>query len=327
MIVKWGILGTARIAKRIIKAIQASPNGELFAISSRTRNRAVEFSHQNNINFSKVYDNYNDLLNDKDINAIYIPLPNYLHYEWVLKTASKKKHILCEKPFALNREQADIMFKECESHNVLVMEGFMYRFNPVVTRIKDLIKKNVIGTIKYIDFNFSHNIKNYLGEENNYRYHKELGGGSLFDLGIYGVNFFNFLFDNISSEIICAHSENFRDNTYDADISFNGLLKYQNDVICNLNCSFNYFGNYLNISGTKGQITLNNLTSQNEKKILIRNSDNDIILNENIPAFDHFKEEITHFNDCIISGKNPSITKNDTIQTIAIIQQFLNHSA
>ncbi|MFW9929823.1 MAG: Gfo/Idh/MocA family protein [Candidatus Thorarchaeota archaeon] len=319
MKIKWGILGTARIAHRVAKAIQSTRNGELCAVASRTKEKALEFSKLNNV--MKAYNNYDDLLNDKEIDAVYIPLPNHLHKEWVIKAASNSKHVLCEKPFALTINDAENMFKVGENYKVNIMEGFMYRFNPATLHIKKLINENIIGSIKYIDFNFSHYIKGYLGDEDNYRYHKEYGGGALWDLGIYGINFFNYLFDNLPVKIIHCYSESNKGNN--TDITFSGLLKYENNVICNLNCSFDYYGNYIIISGSDGQMMINNLTNTYEKKILAKNSLNEVILEEVIPPFDHFKEEITHFNKCIITGKNPIITRTDTILNISLVEKLM----
>ena len=167
MSVLWGILGTANIAKKIIPAIQESNEGNVYAIASRNLERAKKFSKDFNID--TFYGNYNQLLENDDIAAIYIPLPNNLHLTWALEAAKHGKHILCEKPFALNKEEAEKMFKAGSENNIIMMEAFMYRFDPKIERIKQILKDGIIGELKNINFNFSHRLEEIFTESKNYR--------------------------------------------------------------------------------------------------------------------------------------------------------------
>ncbi|MHA1990335.1 MAG: Gfo/Idh/MocA family protein [Candidatus Hodarchaeales archaeon] len=316
--IRWGILGTARIANRMATAIQSSDKGELTAIGSRKKEKADSFASKFDI--SEKYNNYQDLVESDSVDAIYIPLPNHLHKKWTVEAAQNKKHVLCEKPFSLNANEAQNMFSAGEKNEVVVMEGFMYRFNPVVSKIKDILDQNIIGNVQYVNFCFSHSITNYLNEKDNYRYYRDQGGGSLLDLGVYGINFFNFLFGFKSTKILQALS--YQKSKKETDSTYMTTLQYNNKIICQLTSGFDFFGNYLIISGTEGLIEVNQLTSDGKKAIIIRSNKNIIISEKEIPEFDHFKAQINHFNDSIIKNKKVLISQEETLATIFIIDQL-----
>jgi predicted dehydrogenase len=316
--VRWGILGTARISNRMASAIQSSDKGELTAIGSRNKERANKFASKFNI--SETYSSYQDLLESNSVDVIYIPLPNHLHKKWTIKAIRNKKHVLCEKPFALNVNEAQNMFSEGEKNEVVIMEGFMYRFNPVVKKIKELLDQKIIGDVKSVNFCFSHSIANYLNEQDNFRYSRDQGGGSLLDLGIYCINLFNFLFGFKTVKILRGLS--FQKNIKDPDSTYVATLQYNNKIICQLTSGFNFFGNYLMISGTDGIIEVNKLTSEEKKAIIVKDNKNIVILEYEIPEFDHFKAQINHFNDSIIKNKKVLISQEETLATISIIDQL-----
>ena len=130
MTVTWGILGAANIAKKIIPAIQASKEVKIEAIASRSSEKEKKFSDE----FTKpnYYDEFTKLLENDQIEAIYVPLPNDLHRLWTIEAAKYGKHVLCEKPFALTPKEAEEMFQAGVTNNVKIMEAFMYRFDPKI---------------------------------------------------------------------------------------------------------------------------------------------------------------------------------------------------
>src|SRR5690625_2330163 len=182
--IKWGIISTARIGiTQLIPAIKRSTNAEVVAIATQSDiNKATLIAEQFQI--EKVYNSYEKLLNDPNIDAVYIPLPNHLHKEWAIKAAQKGKHILCEKPAALTTEEVYEIKKACEENNVLFMEAFMYYFHPQHNRVKEIIDTGEIGEVTFMQAGFSF----YLAEErraHNIRMSGEKGGGSIYDIGCY----------------------------------------------------------------------------------------------------------------------------------------------
>lgn len=150
---QWGVLSTAKIGQtQMIPAIQRSKNGEVAAIASSSE-RAAEIAES--LSIKKIYDSYEDLLADPDIDAIYIPLPNHLHKKWVIEAAKHRKHILCEKPAALTADDTEEMVNVCHNQGVTFMEAFMYQFHSQHERVRKIIASGEIGEVKLIKGSFS----------------------------------------------------------------------------------------------------------------------------------------------------------------------------
>src|SRR5690625_3183065 len=152
--VRWGILSTAGIAqKELIPAFQRSTNAEVVGIATRSSNeKASEIAKKFGI--KKTYDSYEKLLENPNIDAVYIPLPNHLHKKWVIKAAEKGKHILCEKPAAISANEVREMEVACKEHGVLFMEAFKYYFHPQHQRVKQIIDADEIGEVSYMQAGF-----------------------------------------------------------------------------------------------------------------------------------------------------------------------------
>jgi len=147
--IRWGVISTANIGRAaVLPAIQASRNGELVAVASRDGAKAAEFAAQ--LGIPRSYGAYEELLAAADIDAVYIPLPNSLHREWTVKSAEAGKHILCEKPLALNPAECAEMADAARAHNVKLMEAFMYRFHPRTAKVLELMASGVIGELRLI---------------------------------------------------------------------------------------------------------------------------------------------------------------------------------
>jgi predicted dehydrogenase len=181
--VRWGIISTANIGRAaVIPAIRASRNGEVVAVASRDESRAKAFAEK--LSIPRVYGSYEALLAAQDIDAVYIPLPNSMHREWTIRAAEAGKHILCEKPLALNAEECAEMAEAARKHKVLLMEAFMYRFHQRTMRVIELVRAGALGELRFIHAAFTFSLNNYA----NIRFQPELGGGALMDVGSYCVN-------------------------------------------------------------------------------------------------------------------------------------------
>ena len=186
--VKWGVLGNAEIARVcVIPAIQKSRNGMVHGFASRSPKNARQTVAENNIN--NVYDEYDGLLADRDIDAVYIPLPNHLHHPWTLRALQAGKHVLCEKPLACDASQAQEMVSKAANAGLMLMEGMMYRFHPRSQSIKDKVVRGEIGTVGLVRSAFCYKMDDeLLSSGNNARLKPEMGGGALLDVGCYSVN-------------------------------------------------------------------------------------------------------------------------------------------
>jgi predicted dehydrogenase len=188
--VRWGILSTAKIGReKVIPAIQRGAFCEVVAIASRNKEAAT--AEADRLNISKAYGSYEELLSDKEIDAVYIPLPNHLHVEWAIKSLEAGKHVLCEKPVGLTSYEARHLIEVANQHpHLKVMEAFMYRFHPQWKYAKALVEDGKIGELKTVESFFSY----YNIDPNNIRNQRNAGGGGLMDIGCYSVLLSRFLF-------------------------------------------------------------------------------------------------------------------------------------
>lgn len=178
--IKWGVIGTAGIAKNCtIPGMQLAENCELVAIAGRNPEKAEAYKAQ--FGFQKAYYSYEELLQDPEIEAVYIPLPNSNHKEWTMKALQAKKHVLCEKPLAPTPAEAEEMIAAARENGVFLMEAFAYLHSPLITAMKKELDSGIIGDPIYMDAAFI--TSDY--DLSNIRMHKETFGGSVYDLGCY----------------------------------------------------------------------------------------------------------------------------------------------
>jgi predicted dehydrogenase len=225
---RWGILGCARISRRgLIPGIQQSQSGSLLAIASRDGSTARAWADEFGI--KKAYGSYETLLADPEIDAVYIPLPNELHRPWVEKAADAGKHVLCEKPLALNAAEAEAMVEYCWSRKVLLMEAFMWPHQPRSKEVRDRVESGEIGDLRLIRSSFSFSI-----EPDDWRLDPSRGGGALWDIGTYGVSTARY-FSREEPERIRATAFF---GPSGVDMSLTAELRFPSGVIGLIDCSF-----------------------------------------------------------------------------------------
>jgi len=247
--IRWGILGCAGIAKRsVIPGIKQSETGEVAAIASRELDKAKQTAEQ--LNIPTAYGSYEELLADPTIEAVYIPLPNHLHKEWVIRAAEAGKHVLCEKPLAINAEEAQEMLEACENAGVVFAEAFMYRYHPRYTTICNIIKSGEIGEVRGIHGTFTFNNSK---DMNNIRYKQEWGGGSLYDVGVYPISAARMLLnEEPKSAAVHAYISEEHDQV---DMMASGILEFKRGVALTFDCGmWAAFRNTLEVLGTEGRI-------------------------------------------------------------------------
>ncbi|PFO09384.1 oxidoreductase [Bacillus sp. AFS076308] len=247
--IRWGIIGCAGIAKRsVIPGIQQSDTGEVAAIASRGLDKAMQTAEQ--LIIPKAYGSYEELLADPTIEAVYIPLPNHLHKEWVIRAAEAGKHVLCEKPLAINAEEAQEMLEACEKAGVVFAEAFMYRYHPRYTTIRDIIKSGEIGELRGIHGTFTFNNSK---DMNNIRYKQEWGGGSLYDVGVYPISAARMLL-NEEPKAAAVHALLSEEHDH-VDMMASGILEFNRGVALTFDCGmWAAFRNTLEVLGTEGRI-------------------------------------------------------------------------
>ena len=216
--VRWGVLGVANIfMKRVLPPLLNCDSVEVLGLASRSKEKALRAAQAFGI--GKAYGSYEELLADQDVEAVYIPLPNHLHAEWIRKAADAGKHILCEKPLALDAGQAAASVEYASKRGVRLMEAFMYRFHPQWRRAQELVRIGEIGEILAVQTTFGYDLK----DPDNIRNNPAMGGGALMDIGCYAVSMPRFIFGREPERAIGLFT---RDPGFKTDILSSAILDF-----------------------------------------------------------------------------------------------------
>lgn len=312
---RWGIMSTANIAERsVIPGIHESEKNEVIAVGSRDLQKAKSFGER--LNIPKAYGSYEQLLEDDEIDAVYIPLPNHLHKEWTIRAAQAGKHVLCEKPIALNAEEAREMIHACEEADVILAEAFMYRHQKRYSEIKERIRQGEIGEIRGIHGVFTFN--NAAAKEN-IRFKKDWGGGSIYDVGCYPISAARLILE-AEPVAVAAHAF-FSPDHDDVDMMAAGVMEFPGDVALTFDCGMWAEGrNALEILGTEGRIVLNSAFVGDQSYQIIKNNEVETISDE---QENPYKLQVDHFAEIVLDGKPLKFSYDDIIHNMKAVHATL----
>ena len=245
--IKWGIIGLGNIANQFAADLLLLPDAALVAVASRDHNKAIEFAKK--YNCTKSYDSYEALFQDDQVDIIYIATPHDSHAELSIKALENGKHVLCEKPMSLSYKDALQMIEASRKHNKFFMEAFWTRFIPSVKEILEKVNQGIIGDVKYVKADFAF----YADEKQGGRlFDKNLGGGALFDIGVYPL-FLSYILLGIPKEIMAksiCHKNGI-------DLQTSMILQYENAQSVLHASIISESDMKATISGTQGHIQLN----------------------------------------------------------------------
>jgi D-xylose 1-dehydrogenase (NADP+, D-xylono-1,5-lactone-forming) len=315
-VINWGVLSTARIGVDwVIPAINKTTNGKVAAIASRDENKARRVAQS--LAIPKYYGDYLKLLESKEIDAVYISLPNSMHHKWTILAAKYGKHVLCEKPLGLNTRESEEMAAACEKAGVRLCEEFMYRFYPHITKLKELIDDGRIGKVSLIRSAFTFK----LDDPNDIRLNKELGGGSLYDVGCYCVNFSRLI---AGCEPVKVHATaHIHKNGVD-DV-FVGIMQFPNDEIAVFDSGFQTMTRHsVEVLGENGTLEVAAAFEPAlvKPEIISQTSDKtEIIHCENVDPYSLLAED---FADSILSNREQRYSVSDTLSNMRALDMLYN---
>lgn len=317
MAVKWGVLGTAGIARwATIPGMKKSKNCELYAIAGRDEKKVDAYKKE--FGFKKGYVGYDALLADPDVQAVYIPLPNHIHCEWVIKALEAKKHVLCEKPLAMNADEVQKMFDAAKKNGVILMEAYAYLHSPYVESLKKDVQSGIIGNVDFIDTAFVTQ-----GYKEDFRLHKEFGGGAMYDLGCYCTTMILSLINSDVTEIhASADIKNGVDYLTVAGLNFANGARASFTVGMALGANTNGRYDRLYIHGTKGSI-ISAVEYNQEGKLSYTISAEGKSIIRNIDAPQNYALELDQLNACILNGDSPHITEEFSLKNMRLIDRVL----
>ena len=322
--VKWGVLGTAGIAAGCtIPGMTKTKGCELYAIAGRSLEKALAFKER--FGFEKAYSDYDALLADPEVEAVYIPLPNDIHCKWVIKALNARKHVLCEKPIAMNESELRTMFAAARENGVLLMEAFAYLHSPYIAKLKSIVENGEIGRVDYIDTAFVTQ-----GYTEDFRLHKEQGGGGIYDVGCYCTSMILSLTDSPVGYVKA-----------DAELDASGvdhlasvLIGFENGARATFNAGMilgtDTCDRYdrLFIHGSKGYIrsdTEYNGEGELSFTVTVKNEQGERLTHtETVTADSNYALELENMNDCIRNGAKPHISEEFSLRNMRLLDSILD---
>ena len=318
--VRWGILGCSGIGKsRTIPGLLACENAELYAIAGRNEEKLKAYAEP--FAPKKLYTDYQALLEDENVDAVYLPLPNGIHMEWVEKAAKAGKHILCEKPMALTEEQVREMFAAAKANGVLLEEAYAYRHAQLAQKVKEIVDSGAIGRIRYLESKHSTFDTNRSG----IRYQKGNGGGAVYDVTCYNVSLASYLLgkDPEDMSVYCGFDKETGVDTSDAV-----MLRYEEGVTAMLYAGLDaYRRGCYSILGDTGRIDVDHkFNSSGVCHIRVSTGArpqgaeyvDETTTEYTIWVDDNYKKEIELFSDAVLNGSALTVSEEESLRTARV---------
>ncbi|MDB5085121.1 MAG: oxidoreductase [Bacilli bacterium] len=307
---KWGVLGTGNIVGKMGPAILAAQNSDWLAIAGR--NSESSMSAAIRFGVPRAYPSYQDLINDPDIDAVYIALLNHLHLKWALQAIAAGKHVLCEKPMTLTAAEALQVKEAAQRSNIQVMEAFVWRFLPVHQRVKQLLTEGHIGEAVQVNAHFSIALRDAASST---RMVKAWGGGCLYDIGCYPVSFSRFL---LGAEPEAVDARLTIDPRTGVDTRFVGTLYFASGRCAQLSSAFDQSGGcFYEVIGTKGRIRTSPIRFNSPTTLWVSAADETKELY--FEAQNQYVLQVEAFTDAILQGQRVPYGPLDAVCNMQVI--------
>ncbi|MDZ7706077.1 MAG: Gfo/Idh/MocA family oxidoreductase [Trueperaceae bacterium] len=312
--IRWGILSTANIGRKAVTpAIQASQNGTVSAVASRTE--ADARSYADDLGIDRAYGSYDALLNDSDIDAIYNPLPNSLHKEWTIRALEAGKHVLCEKPFAVTAQDCLDMQAVADKAGVKLMEAFMYRFHPRSEAALQQVSGGAVGELRFIRSAFTFQIQ----DRDNIRLDADLGGGALMDVGCYCVNASRTLtgLEPVEAQAFARFGPS------DVDEELYGTLRFENGVVAQFVCGLTLpRREHVTVGGDKGYLEIPRAFTapKNEEVGLEHHPVGEPTTTQSFDAVDQYRLMTEHFGDAVLGNTTLRYDGHEAARNMSVIE-------
>ena len=327
---RWGILSTGKIAHRFAEALSKSSTGQLVAVASRTSEDALKFAEQHGV--PHAHADYAALLQNPEVEAIYIAPPHPMHREWAIRCAEAGKHILCEKPAGMSRDEVEEMIGAARRHGVFFMEAFMYRCHPQTETLRNLIRSGEIGPIRMIHATFSYHLGEY--DPSHRLVARDLGGGSILDIGCYGISMARMVAGEVLGK---RHAEPAEVRGFarlepgeQTDLTASAILRFPGDMIAMIQSGILLNGsNEVRLEGELGTVTLNRpwIIDKDEAEIRIVNhkGGETRTLRSGTPDHDLYGFEIDVVSRAVAEGRQqtPEMDWEDSLGNATVLDAWL----
>ncbi len=312
-VLNWGLLSTARINRDLIPPIRNSKRNRLVAVASRSHAAADAYAREWKI--GRAYGSYEALLADPDIDVIYNPLPNHMHAEWSIRALRAGKHVLCEKPLALSVQDVDAMVQAAKEAGKVLTEAFMYRHHEQTLKVVEIVQSGQLGKLQLIRGAFRYLLK----REGNIRLSKEMGGGSIWDVGCYPISYARLL----------ARAEPVEWSGWQTlgqggtDMMFVGQMRFPDGAYAQFDSSFiSPFRAFMEIVGSEGTLEIPVPFKPGPREnIVLRRDDKEKVIE--IHGQELYVGEVEDMADAILLGKQPRVTLEDSRGNVATIVELI----
>jgi D-xylose 1-dehydrogenase (NADP+, D-xylono-1,5-lactone-forming) len=313
--VRWGIVSTADINRKVIPGARASSKVDLVAVASRDLGRAEAYAREWQI--ERAFGSYEELLAEPSVDAVYISLPNTLHCEWSIRALEAGKHVLCEKPLSRHPDEVAAAFDAAARNGRLLMEAFMYRHHPQTARLVELVRAGAIGDLRLVRSAFTY----ALFDESNIRLRTEVEGGALMDVGCYNVS---------GSRLLAGEPERVYGEAWfgptGTDWVFTGTLRFPGDVLATFDCGTALTDrDELEAIGSEGSLFLDDPWHCIEPVIEVRRDDETVERIE-VERLDPYRLELENLSDAIRGEGSPLLGRDDALAQAHALEA-LHHSA
>ncbi|MFD6269285.1 Gfo/Idh/MocA family protein [Nocardia asteroides] len=311
-----GVLGAARIAPAaVIGPARRSPEATVTAVAARDRTRAEQFARKHGV--ERVFGDYQDLLDSPEVDAVYIPLPNGLHGRWTRAAVAAGKHVLCEKPFTANAEEAREIARLAADSGLVVMEAFHYRYHPLIRAAEEIVASGELGTLRRVETALSFPLPLF----SDIRYDYDLAGGALMDAGCYAVHMARVL-GGEDPEVVSARAKLHGDRRIDRAMS--AELRFPSGHTGRVRCSM-WSADVLRISATvvgdRGRMRLLNPVLPHAGHLLVVRSTAGTRLRR-FPRRPSYDYQLDAFADAVLRGAPVPTTPDDAVTTMAVIDDI-----
>jgi xylose dehydrogenase (NAD/NADP) len=312
-VIRWGLLSTARINRSLIPPIRQSMHSELAAVASRSQDQASAYAQEWDI--PKAYGSYEELLDDPQLDAIYISLPNSMHTDWTIKALHAGKNVLCEKPMCMTVEELDRIDEVVASTGKVATEAFMYRHHPQTLKVKELLDSGAIGELRLVRGTFSYKLR----DPENPRLDDGLGGGSIWDVGCYPISYARFLAGSEPEEVFGWQLN----SPTNVDIFFAGQMRFANHAYAQFDSSFDVpFRVEIEVIGSEGMISIPNpyKPGKNDKIAFTHDNKTETVT---IRGEELYIGEVVDMENAILHAQPPRISLADSRGNVAAICALL----
>ena len=315
--IRYAVVGLGHIAQvAVLPAFaHATSNSELTALVSDDRTKLKELSKKYRVPYTYTYEQYDQCLRDGQVDAVYIATPNSLHCDYAVRAARASVHVLCEKPLAVTEQECRQILDAAERAKIKLMVAYRLHLEEANMRTVDLARSGKLGTLRLFSSVFTMQVR-----DGDIRLKKKLGGGSLYDIGVYCINAARYLFRDNPTSVQALSVMGTGRRFKEVDEMTAALLRFPNDRLATFVCSFGAADvSAYDIVGTKGSIRVDpayEYVGPLKQQITIDGK----AKTHEVPWRDQFAPELVYFSDCILKGRDPEPSGVEGLIDVQIVQ-------